>query len=119
MLGLFFLGIVWVTFGVIYYAYYIPEIATQFFVIGVVCGLAACISRLPGMSLNRMARAFQEGAGGMIGAALIVGLAKGLVLLLGGSDLYSASVLNTILYFFATLLDGLHGAFSLWCMYGF
>jgi uncharacterized ion transporter superfamily protein YfcC len=115
----FLLGIAWVTFGVVHYAYYIPEIATQFFIIGIVCGLIACVTRLPGMSLNKMATAFQAGAAGMIGAALIVGFAKGLVLLLGGSDLQTASALNTVLYFFATLLDGLHGGFSLWCMYLF
>ena len=119
VLILFFLGIVWVTYGVIRYAYYIPEIATQFFVIGIVCGLVGCLTHLQSMSFNRMATAFQEGAAGMIGAALIVGFAKGLVLLLGGSDLSVASSLNSILYFFATLLDGLHGGLSLWCMYLF
>jgi uncharacterized ion transporter superfamily protein YfcC len=55
----------------------------------------------------------------MMGAALIVGFAKGLVLLLGGSDLATPSPLNTVLFFCASLLDGLPNALALWCMYLF
>jgi uncharacterized ion transporter superfamily protein YfcC len=119
VLLLFFSGICWVTYGVIRHAYYIPEIASQFFILGVVCGIAAVAFRLPGMSLNTVARAFQDGASGMMAAALIVGFAKGLVLLMGGSDPHSPSMLNTILYFFASILGQLPGGLSAWSMYVF
>lgn len=119
VLLIFFLGIVWVTYGVIRYAYYIPEIASQFFIIGVTCGVCAVCFRLPGMNLNRVATAFQDGASGMVAAALIVGLAKGLVLLMGGNDPHAPSMLNTILHTFASLLGGLPEAVSVWCMYAF
>ena len=119
VLTLFFLGIVWVTYGVIRYAYYIPEIATQFFIIGLACGICAVCFKLPGMTLNRVATAFQDGASGMVAAALIVGFAKGLVLLIGGSDPHSPSMLNTILHFFASILGDLPGGVSAWCMYAF
>jgi uncharacterized ion transporter superfamily protein YfcC len=119
ILGTFFLGIIWVTFGVINYAYYIPEIATQFFIIGVVCGLIGVFTKLPGMRVNRIAEAFREGASGLLGAALIVGFAKGVVLLLGGNDPHLPSLLNTILYSFASVLSHLPGFAAAWSMYAF
>ena len=119
VLVIFFLGIIWVTYGVIRYAYYIPEIASQFFIIGVICGLCAVVCKVPGMTLNRVATAFQEGASAMVAAALIVGFAKGLVLLMGGSDPHSPSMLNTILHFFASLLGDLPGGIAAWSMYAF
>jgi len=117
VLAVFFLGIVWVTYGVIRHAYYIPEIATQFFATGLACGLAGLIFRLPGMSLNRIAESFRDGASALLGAALIVGFAKGVVLLLGGNDPHAPSLLNTILHFFGSLLDGLPGFAAAWSMY--
>jgi uncharacterized ion transporter superfamily protein YfcC len=119
VLVVFFFGVIWVTYGVIRYAYYIPEIATQFFIIGVACGLCAVIFKVPGMTFNRIATSFQDGASGMIAAALIVGFAKGLVLLMGGSDPHSPSMLNTILHFFASILGQLPGGVSAWSMYAF
>ena len=119
VLSIFFLGIIWVTYGVVRHKYYIPEIATQFFIIGIVAGFVAVCFKLPDMSLNRMATAFQNGASGMMGAALIVGFAKGLMLLLGGSDLHTPSLLNTILNFLGTQLAGLPGFISAWYMYAF
>jgi uncharacterized ion transporter superfamily protein YfcC len=119
VIGIFFMGVIWVTYGVIRHAYYIPEIATQFFITGVLCGLCAVVFKIPGMSLNKIARSFQEGASNMIAAALIVGFAKGLVLLMGGNDPHSPSMLNTILHFFASILGQLPGGVSAWFMYAF
>ncbi|RUO39416.1 hypothetical protein CWE22_08930 [Pseudidiomarina aestuarii] len=92
----FLIGLVWVIWGVTTRAYYIPELATQFLVIGVVCGLWAIIGKR--MTANDAAEAFKQGAKDLLPAALIVGFAKGLVLLLGGDDPTSPSVLNTILH---------------------
>lgn len=98
VLGLLGLGILWIIYGVIAYKYYIPEIASQFFVIGIVCGVAGVAFRLEGMRLNDLARSFRKGASDLLGAALIVGMAKGILLILGGDDPTTPSVLNSLLH---------------------
>jgi len=115
----FLMGIIWVTWGVVQHQYFIPEIATQFLITGLVCGLLGMLFRLPGMNLNAMAAAFQEGAKTMLPAVLIVALAKGLVIILGGSDPHSPSILNTLLYHFSQILGGVPGFLAVWSMYLF
>lgn len=97
ILIVFMLGIIWVIWGVTQHAYYIPEIASQFFCIGIAAGLIAFIGKR--MSANEVSRAFQQGAKDLLPAALIVGMAKGIVLVLGGDNVTEPSVLNTILYY--------------------
>ncbi|AWL12245.1 uncharacterized protein HMF8227_01772 [Saliniradius amylolyticus] len=97
-------GIIWVIWGVTVHQYYIPEIASQFFAIGVV---VAAISKFAGrMSLNDASAAFQQGAKDLLPAALIVGMAKGIVLILGGDDPTSPSVLNTLLHYAGSAMAG-------------
>ncbi|MFC4700569.1 putative basic amino acid antiporter YfcC [Glaciecola siphonariae] len=97
ILLVFFSGIVWVIWGVTQHAYYIPEIATQFFCIGLAAGVLAFFGKR--MSANQVSAAFQQGAKDLLPAALIVGMAKGIVLVLGGDNVSEPSVLNSILYY--------------------
>jgi uncharacterized ion transporter superfamily protein YfcC len=97
ILCVFLLGIIWVIWGVTQRAYYIPEIASQFFCIGIAAGIIAFIGKR--MSANEVSAAFQQGAKDLLPAALIVGMAKGIVLVLGGDSVTEPSVLNTILYY--------------------
>jgi uncharacterized ion transporter superfamily protein YfcC len=113
------LGIVWVIHGVVAYQYYIPEIATQFFIMGVLCGLAGVLFRLNGMGLNDIPVAFRKGAGELLGAALIVGMAKGIILVLGGDDPTRPSVLNTLLHVAGNAIEPLPGQVSAMAMYLF
>ena len=113
------LGIAWVIFGVVVYQYYIPEIATQFFVIGVLCGLVGVLFRLNGMRLNDIASSFRKGAGELLGAALIVGMAKGIILVLGGDDPTRPSVLNTLLHVAGNWIEPLPGQVSALVMFLF
>ncbi|MBK1875971.1 putative basic amino acid antiporter YfcC [Pelagicoccus mobilis] len=92
------LGVIWIILGVTLYQYYIPEIATQFFIIGVISGIIGVVFHLRGMGLNDIARSFRKGASELLGAAMIVGMAKGIVLILGGDDSTEPSVLNTLLH---------------------
>ena len=98
VLGVVTLGLVWVIHGVTVHQYYIPEIATQFFIMGVVAGLVGAGLGLRGMRINDIAVSFRQGASDLLGAAMIVGMAKGIVLILGGDDSTAPSVLNTVLY---------------------
>ena len=92
------LGVIWIVWGVVEHAYYIPEIASQFFTIGLVAGIIGVIFKLNNMKLDDIAEGFIEGAKDLLPAALVVGMAKGIVIILGGDSPDAPSVLNTMLY---------------------
>jgi len=100
----FLIGICWVIWGVLVHAYYIPEIASQFFAVGIVIGLIAILGKR--LTANQVSKAFQDGAAALLPAALIVGMAKGILLMLGGDDATSPSVLNTLLYGMGSAIEG-------------
>jgi uncharacterized ion transporter superfamily protein YfcC len=102
ILIVFALGIGWVIWGVTQHAYYIPEIATQFFIIGIAIGVLAIIGRR--MRANAVSQAFVQGAKDLLPAALIVGMAKGIIIVLGGDDVTSPSTLNTLLFYMSQLI---------------
>ncbi|NOH30246.1 putative basic amino acid antiporter YfcC [Vibrio mediterranei] len=110
---------VWVVWGVVAHAWYIPEIASQFFTMGFVAGLIGVVFRLNGMTLNDMADAFKEGAGIMLAPALLVGCAKGVLLILGGGTTDESSVLNSILNGAGGMISGLPDVAAAWLMYVF
>lgn len=109
-------GMVWVTWGVLAWGYYIPEIASQFFSIGLACGLIGLFAKKPGCDANGLAAAFRQGAADLLPAALVVALAKGLVLLLGGDNPAKPSVLNTLLFHMGDGLSELPTVLSAWLM---
>ncbi|NRB01346.1 MAG: TIGR00366 family protein, partial [Rhodobacteraceae bacterium] len=61
--------------------------------------------------------AFREGAAGLLPAALIVGAAKGILLLIGGDDPTSASLLNTLLSGMASVTALAPDWLTAWVMY--
>ncbi len=110
----FVAGIAWVIWGVMARQYYIPELAAQFFCIGLV---SACIASVfKKQSANESADAFKHGAQELLPAALLVALAKGVVLLLGGSDLSTPSTLNTLLYYSASSIAAVPDYVAAWGM---
>ncbi|EMF0269756.1 putative basic amino acid antiporter YfcC [Enterococcus hirae] len=111
--------LVWIVWGVTQEGYYIPEIASQFFVMGLVAGIIAVIFKLDGMWINDIASSFQSGAADLAGTAIVVGMAKGILLVLGGSDASVPSALNTILHGIGTALAGVPAAIGAWAMYIF
>ncbi|EMF0301379.1 putative basic amino acid antiporter YfcC [Enterococcus hirae] len=111
--------LVWIVWGVTQEGYYIPEIASQFFVMGLVAGIIAVIFKLDGMRINDIASSFQSGAADLAGTAIVVGMAKGILLVLGGSDASVPSALNTILHVIGTALAGVPAAIGAWAMYIF
>ena len=111
--------LIWIIWGVTQKGFYIPEIASQFFVMGFVAGVIAIIFKLNGMTINGMASAFQGGVADLAGTAVVVGMAKGILLVLGGSDADVASTLNTILYAIGTALEGVPSFIGAWFMYIF
>lgn len=112
-------GIAWIIWGVVEHAYYIPEIASQFFTMGLVAGIIGVIFKLNNMRVNDIADAFASGAKDLLPAALVVGMAQGIVIILGGDNPSEPSILNTVLYGAGQLFDGVTPAISAWFMYVF
>ena len=114
ILLVFFAGLGWIIWGVTARQYYIPEIASQFFTMGIVIGIVAVIGKR--LAVNDVADGFKQGAAELLPAALIVGMAKGIVLLLGGDNPQQPSVLNTLLFYSAQSLQDLPAYLSAWLM---
>ena len=112
-------GMVWVVWGVMKNGYYIPEIATQFFVMGLVSGIIGVAFKLNGMKLNDIASSFKQGASDLVGAAIVVGMAQGIMLVLGGSSPTEPTVLNSILNGISQAFVGLSGTLAAVIMYLF
>ncbi len=113
------LGMVWVVWGVSMRGFYIAEIATQFFTIGLTSALITRFFKLDGLSFNQLADAFQDGAASLVPIALIVGFAQAILIILGGADPTTPSALNTILYSTAQSLQGFSETASALFMYLF
>lgn len=113
-----FLTTVWVVWGVVAHAWYIPEIASQFFTMGFIVAIIGTLFNLNNMTLNDAAAAFKEGAGIMLAPALLVGLAKGVLLLIGGGS-EEPNVLNSILHSAGSAMSELPSTIAVWLMYVF
>lgn len=101
----FVAGMAWVVWGVTVKGYYLGELASQFLATGLAIGaIQVALGRL---RLNDLADSFRDGAQVMLPVVLVIGLAKGLVLLLGGTDPTKDSVLNTLLHHGGVLLEGM------------
>lgn len=114
ILTVFVAGIAWVIWGVVARGYYIPEIATQFFALGIATAIIAILGKR--MTINGAADAFKQGAAELLPAAMIVGMAKGIVLLLGGDDPTQPSVLNTLLHLAGESFSGVSSYIAAWLM---
>ena len=110
----FFAGLGWIIWGVTTREYYIPEIASQFFTIGLVIAVLGILGGR--LTVNGAADAFKQGAAELLPAALIVGMAKGIVLVLGGDNPETPSVLNTLLHYSGQALGDLPAWLSAWAM---
>ena len=71
------------------------------------------------MTVNDIASSFQGGVADLAGTAVVVGMAKGILLVLGGSDANTASALNTVLYSIGNALNGVPAVVAAWSMYIF
>lgn len=110
---------IWTIWGVVTQGYYIPEIASQFFVMGLVSGIIGLIFHLNGMQINDIPQAFDHGAADLLGAAMCVGMAQGIIIILGGTSATDGTVLNTILYTISNGMKNFPPVISAWLMYVF
>lgn len=88
-------GIALLVYGVLRHGWYIEEIAALFVGVGIAVG---AVGRLgPG----RIAKEFMEGARALVGTAMIIGLARGILVVLE-----DGMVVDTLLHWMAGALDG-------------
>lgn len=92
--------------GVMGYQWYVMEIATLFFTLGIAGGIAM------NYSPNTITRLFLDGARDILSAALIVGLAGGIIVILERGE-----IIDTLLYYASSAMDGLGKTATVSVMY--
>ncbi len=105
ILTLVMAAIAWVGWGVVAMGWYLSELSAQFLALGLaVAVVAAAAGRVPAAALGT---AFREGAAQMAPVVLLVGIIKGILLMLGGEDPAAPSLLNSLLALLSGLVSGL------------
>ena len=107
ILGVMLLTVILLIVGVTCWDWYLPEITGLFLGMGIVCGIIA------GFNANRIAEELLAGAKDILSAALVVGFASGIIVLL-----QDGKVVDSILHSMQEGLDGTGRAGSLTAMYG-
>lgn len=95
IVNILFFTILFLIVGVMGYGWYITEIATLFLVMGLASGAAF------GKTPNQLARLFIEGAKDILSAALVVGLASGIVVVLE-----QGKIIDSLLFYSASSMEG-------------
>lgn len=107
ILNIFSYTIVYLIVGVMGYEWYIMEIATLFFAMGMISGMAM------GYGPNKISELFMAGVKDILSAALIVGLAGGIIVVL-----QNGKVIDPMLHSIASSLQDAGKFASISIMYG-
>ena len=107
VLTLLFATVYFLVIGVLGYDWYIMEIASLFLVLGIASGLSV------DKSASDIAKLFLEGMGDILSAAVIVGLAGGIVIIL-----QDGGIIDTILYGLSKSMSNMGKIASAEIMYG-
>lgn len=108
VLTMLLITILFIILGVMSFGWYVDEIATIFFALGVFSGVAM---KFEG---DKISTSFLEGMQDIAGAAIVVALAGGIIEVLN-----DGKVIDTILYSISTSFDGLHPIVSIDLMFVF
>ncbi len=107
ILGMFLFSVVFLVVGVMGYGWYLPEICALFFGLAISAGFAA------DYSADTIANEFLTGAKDIFSAALIIGFAAGIIVILKNGE-----VIDIMLNAMADGLDGTGKVGALGSMYG-
>lgn len=105
-LNLLAFTVIYLIIGVMGYQWYIMKIATLFFAMGIFAGIAA------NYNPNKITKLFIEGAKDIMSAALVVGLAGGIIVIL-----QDGQIIDTILHYLSGKMEGLGKVASVGIMY--
>lgn len=101
-------AIVYLVLGVVGYDWGFTEIAALFFAMAITCGFAM------GKDASQISQSFIAGAKDILSAALVVGLASGIIVILE-----DGKIIDTLLYGVSNAIDGSGKVGALSIMYGF
>mgnify|MGYP003294627181 CR=1 FL=1 len=107
VLGILLLTVIALVVGVVRFKWYMPEISALFLAMGVFCGVAG------GLRPGRIADEFMAGAKDIFPAAMVVGLASGIVVIL-----QDGKILDTLLHSLELSVGDSSPLASLSAMYG-
>lgn len=102
----FALGLAWIVWGVVNHGWGTDQMQPVFIAIGIVGGLVG------GLNPSRIAKEFVDGAKALAFGALVIGIARGILVVL-----QNGMILDTIVYNFGNLLQKLPPAFAPLGMY--
>ncbi|KMY54069.1 C4-dicarboxylate ABC transporter permease [Bacillus sp. FJAT-27231] len=108
IIGLLLVTIIILAIGVIYFGWYIVEIASLFLIMGIIAGFVGKLR------VNQIAEGFIDGCKELIVGALVVGFAYGILVVLEESN-----TIDTILYTASNLVSQLPTTFTAMGMYIF
>jgi len=108
ILNLLMFTILYLIVGVMGYEWYIMEIATLFFSMGIASGIAM------NNSANKITALFIEGAKDILSAAMVVGLAGGIIIIL-----QNGHIIDTMLYYISRSMGDMGRLASVEMMYVF
>lgn len=106
ILNLLAFTIVFLIIGVMGYQWYVMEIAALFLALGLLAGLSM------GKTANELSKLFIEGSKDILSAAMVVGLAGGIIVILRNGQ-----IIDTILYYMAQSMQGFGKIGSVEIMY--
>lgn len=106
VLNLLLFTILYLLIGVMGYDWYINEISALFLLLGISSGIAMKVGG------NKIVKLFMEGAKDILSAALIIGLAGGIIIILK-----EGQIIDTILYKAASTMQGLGKSATIGIMY--
>ncbi|MBN2612805.1 MAG: YfcC family protein [Bacteroidales bacterium] len=106
ILNLLLFTIIFLIIGVMAYRWYIMEIATLFFAMGILAGIAT------GKSPNGIVQLFLEGVKDILPAAMVVGLAGGIIVILE-----EGQIIDTILFKLSNSMNSLGKISTVGMMY--
>jgi uncharacterized ion transporter superfamily protein YfcC len=107
VLWTFLAGIVGLVVGVLVFQWYIIEIAALFIALGIVMGIVG------GLGGNGTAQAFMDGAKDLVATALIIALARGILIVM-----QDGQIIDTILHALASGLEGTGSTVAAFAMFG-
>ncbi len=108
VLNLLMFTILYLIVGVMGYGWYVMEIATLFFVMGIASGVAM------NNSANKITNLFLEGVKDILSAAMVVGLAGGIIIILENGH-----IIDTLLYYVSESMGDMGKVASVGMMYVF
>jgi uncharacterized ion transporter superfamily protein YfcC len=108
ILNLLLFTVLFLIVGVLGYQWYVMEIATLFLVMGIASGIACNVS------IDHVFKLFLEGCKDIMSAALIVGMAGGIIIIL-----QDGKIIDTMLYSMSKSMENIGQTGSLGMMYVF